>query len=59
MAEGIFDMGIHEARTLDGHNVTVIRVHGGWIYYTHQQKVKDHVITETVLVHGVFVPKER
>ncbi len=58
MKDPIFDMKLHEARTLDNHNVTILRVHGGWIYYSHQNKTKDHVITETVLVHGVFVPYE-
>jgi len=56
MSDPIFDMKLHESRTLDKHNVTILRVYGGWIYYTHEHKVKDHVINETVLSHGVFVP---
>lgn len=59
MANPLFDMKLHEIITLDHcHNVTVLRVYGGWIYYNHKHKTKDHVITETVLLHGVFVPYE-
>ena len=57
MAKTIHDMKLHDVITLDHcYNVTVLRVVGGWIYYNHKHIVKDHVIAETVLSGGVFVP---
>ena len=53
----LFDMKIHDVINLTHcHNVTVLKVVGGWIYYNREHEVKDHVIVDTMLSHGVFVP---
>ena len=58
MANPLFDMKLHEVITLEHcHNVTVLRVHGGWIYYNHKHEKKGREVTGAlILSNGVFVP---
>ncbi len=49
-------MKLHDVITLTHcHNVTVLKVVGGWIYYNHNVERYD-TANDTILSDGVFVP---
>lgn len=59
MRDSVYDMKLHEVKTLDHcHNVTILKVHGGWIYYNHkhEKRGREVIAGSLILSHGVFVP---
>lgn len=49
MEKDIFKMELHETLSING-TFTIMRVPGGWIYYSHNMLIDSPE-------HGVFVPE--